>query len=176
MADRENRRAAPRPAGLVRRLAAMVYDGIVLFAVLVLASAIALAVNGGEAVPAGNPLNQAWLFFVTYFFFAWFWTQGGQTVGMRAWRIRVQSRDGGPVSWTQALLRFTPVLLLAVVMYVPDKVFEIALVCWGVLVGLDYLWLLIDADRLTWHDRYANTAVVEDVPPPPGPEPDGREH
>ena len=174
MADSAPPRAAPQPAGLARRLAAMVYAGLVRFAVLVLASAIALAVNGGKAVPAGNPLNQAWLFFVTYFFFAWFWTHGGQTVGMRAWRIRVQRRDGGPISWTQALLRFAPVLLLAVAMYVPDKVFEIALICWGVLVALDFLWIWVDADRLTWHDRYANTVVVNVLPP--GPAPDGREH
>ncbi|MGA7800741.1 MAG: RDD family protein [Gammaproteobacteria bacterium] len=169
MATTENPHAAPRPAGLGRRLAAMVYDGLVLFAVLVLASAIALALNGGHAVPAGNPVNQAWLFFVTYFFFGWFWTHGGQTVGMRAWRIRVQRPNGGLISWTQALLRFTPVLLLAVAMFVPTKVFKIALVCWAALVVLDYLWVLIDKNGLSWHDRYAKTVVV--AIEPSGPEP-----
>ncbi len=94
------------PASLFRRLAAMVYDGLLLLAVLFVSTAIVLPLTGGEAVGAGNPVFMTYLFLVSFFFFAWFWTHGGQTLGMRAWKIRVQRLDGGPISWSQALLRY----------------------------------------------------------------------
>ena len=102
-------------AGLPRRLAAIVYDSLLLIGVLVGATALALglvvAVIGGAAVKAhnplaGNPFFQTYLFLVCFFFYGGFWTHGGQTLGMRAWRLRLQRRDGKGVSWWQALLRF----------------------------------------------------------------------
>ena len=105
----------PPLAGLPRRLAAIVYDGLLLIGVLVGATALALGlvavIIGGEAFKAhnplaGNPFFQTYLFLVCFFFYGGFWTHGGQTLGMRAWRLRVQRRGGGGVSWWQALLRF----------------------------------------------------------------------
>ena len=102
-------------AGLPRRLAAILYDGLLLLGVLVGATALALglvvAVIGGAAVKAhnplaGNPFFQTYLFLVCFFFYGGFWIHGGQTLGMRAWRLRLQRRSGGGISWWQALLRF----------------------------------------------------------------------
>ena len=75
-------------------------------------------------------------------FYAWFWTHGGQTLGMQAWKLRLQRLDGGPVSLWQALLRFLaafPSLLL---------------------FGLGMLWMLVDRERMTWHDRVSESVIV----------------
>ncbi|WJW74905.1 RDD family protein [Thiohalobacter sp. IOR34] len=129
-------------AGLLRRLAAMCYDSLLLLAVLFVASALVLPFTGGEAVAPGNPFFSTYLLFVCYFFFAWFWIHGGQTLGMRAWRLRVQRPDGGPISWAQALLRFFAAI--------PSLA----------LFGLGYLWILVDRERMSWNDRFSETVVV----------------
>ncbi|HSH28395.1 MAG TPA: RDD family protein [Thiohalobacter sp.] len=129
-------------AGLLRRLAAILYDSLLAGAVLFLAAALALPLTGGEAVAAGNPVFTAYLFLVLFLFFAWFWIHGGQTLGMRAWRLRVQTRDGRPISWGQAMLRY--------------------LMAWASLLaaGAGYLWLLLDRERSTWHDRFSDSVIV----------------
>lgn len=128
--------------GLLRRLAAIIYDALLLAAVLFIASAVALALTGGEPVKPGNPFMMTYFFGVSFLFFAWFWTHGGQTLGMRAWRIRVQQRDGAPITLWQALLRFL-----------------VAFASWAAL-GLGFLWSLIDQEKMTWHDRYSMTVLV----------------
>lgn len=108
-------RVAPVPARLPRRLAAIVYDSLLLAGVLFVAAALALGVTvaavGGESVKLnhplqGNPWFSTYLLLVCFFFFGGFWVCGGQTLGMRAWRLRVQRRDGRGIGWWQALLRF----------------------------------------------------------------------
>ena len=101
-------------AWLPRRLAAIVYDSLLLTGVLFGATALALglaaALLGGEALKlhnplAGNPFFSTYLLLVCFFFYGGFWIYGGQTLGMRAWRLRVQRRDGRGIGWWQALLR-----------------------------------------------------------------------
>lgn len=129
-------------ATLLRRLAAILYDSLLLAAVLLLASLIALPLLGDEPSRAALLLFRIYLVLILFAFFAWFWTHGGQTLGMRAWRLRVQNRGGGPITLWQALLRF----LVAALSW---------LVC-----GLGFLWSLFDREQLTWHDRYSMSEVV----------------
>ena len=114
-AERSPPAASVALAGLPCRLAAIVYDGLLLLGVLVGATALALglavAAFGSEAVRlhnplTGNPFFRTYLLLVCFFFYGGFWTHGGQTLGMRAWRLRLQRRDGQGISWWQALLRF----------------------------------------------------------------------
>ncbi|TVR62338.1 MAG: RDD family protein [Candidatus Competibacteraceae bacterium] len=107
--------SAVAPAGLPRRLAAIAYDGLllagVLFGATALALGVAVAMVGGEAFKAhnpltGNPFFSTYLLLVCFFFYGGFWIHGGQTLGMRAWRLRLQRRDGRGIDWRQALLRF----------------------------------------------------------------------
>lgn len=98
--------------------------------------------RGGAGEGGFDPLALFWLLAVAFLFFGWFWTHGGQTLGMRTWRIRVQTRDGRAISWTQALLRFLT-----------------ALVSWGAL-GLGFWWSLWDPERMTWHDRWSESVLV----------------
>ena len=95
-----------RPAGLLRRLAALFYDGMLLTAIMFIATAALLPFTGGEAVPTGDPLYKTYLFFIAFFYFAWHWVRGGHTLGMRAWKLRLYRADGGPLTWWHALLRF----------------------------------------------------------------------
>ncbi len=131
-----------RGAGLSRRLAALVYDACLLLAILFIATACVVALRGGEALPSGQWLYSVYLLAITFFFFGWFWTHGGQTLGMKAWNIRVCTQDGGDPSWSRSGLRW-----LAACLSVGS-------------LGLGYLWVLIDPAGLAWHDRLSGTRVV----------------
>ena len=132
-----------RYPGVFRRLAALLYDAMLVLAVVLLATFPVVILTGGEAVAAGNPLYKTYLFVIVFFYFAWHWVRGGQTLGMRAWRLRVTRDDGGPLTWWHALLRFL-----------------VGLVSLS-LLGFGFFWALGDARRRTWHDRAAQTVVID---------------
>ena len=131
----------PPPAGLARRFAAMFYDSLLLAAALYAAAIPAVWLRGG-AVPPDELWFQAWLVFVAWFYLALSWTRGGQTLGMRAWRCRLVTVDGGPVGWGRTLARFAA-----------------ALVSWAAL-GLGFWWALAGPERRCWHDRWSGTRIV----------------
>lgn len=160
-------------ASLWRRLAAMFYDSLVLVAVLLAASALLLLFNGGEPLAADNPWGHLWFFLVTYGFIAWFWTHGGQTLGMRAWKIRLVSSEGGNMNWGQSLLRFLTALpawmlfLIGLVMMgMPGEPSLPGPLAWlnrlpddaVMLVGA--AWVLWDNSRFTWRDRFCHSYVI----------------
>ena len=128
--------------GLLRRLAAILYDSILLAAVLFFASLLATPLLGDHPSAGMLLAFRLYLVLIMFAFFAWFWSHGGQTLGMRAWRIRLQNRGGGPVTLWQIMLRFI-----------------IAIGSW-LAFGLGFLWSLIDKEKLTWHDRYSMTELV----------------
>lgn len=128
-----------RQANLIRRLAAMVYDGLLVVAIWMCTGFAAVALNGGEEV--GGPIFQSALFLFTFGFFAYFWVRLGQTLGMQAWQLRVQTVDGCHISLKQALLRF--------MVAIPSLFF---------LVG--YFWMLISSNKCTWPDAVSETQVV----------------
>jgi uncharacterized RDD family membrane protein YckC len=133
--------------GLARRLAAMVYDSLLIAALWFAVSALLLAATGGRLA---DPDRSIWLLYtlraslvvVTFLFFAGFWKQGGQTLGMRAWRLKLVNPDGGPVTWKQSVGRFAA-----------------AIPSLGAF-GLGLLWMLVDRDRCTGHDRLSGTRLV----------------
>ena len=132
---------------LLRRLAAIFYDCFLLAALLILAAALVvlplgmiLRVDGASA--AAHPLFRLYLLLVIIGFFCWFWLRGGQTLGMRAWRVMLVRGDGGPLRFRGALLRLAAAAL-----------------SWAVF-GLGFLWSLLDRQGLTWHDRLSDTRLV----------------
>jgi uncharacterized RDD family membrane protein YckC len=134
--------------GLPRRLAAMLYDALLVFGLLLLASMVVTLPVGmlaGEAASqalAEKLLFRIWLALVPPAFFLLFWLKGGQTLGMRSWRLRVVRDDGSPLQWHDALKR----LLCASLSWLP--------------LGLGYLWILVDRDGLAWHDRLSGTRLI----------------
>lgn len=138
-----------RPAGLLRRLLAALYDALVLLALWMLASALWLLASGGAAPPAGHLPFQGYLLAVAMLFFCGFWSGPGRTLGMQSWRLRlVDAATGGHISPNQSLMRFLAALL-----------------AWAP-AGLGVLWMLVDRDGLTVQDRLSGTRVV--VEPRPG--------
>ena len=129
------------PAGLFYRLVAMFYDTLLLLSVLLIATALALLATKGT-LHYHNPFFRTFLFLICFSFFTWFWLHGGQTLGMRAWRLRLQRIDGQPITIWQALLRFMAAI--------PSLA----------LAGLGLLWILVDKDKLAWHDRISESMIV----------------
>jgi uncharacterized RDD family membrane protein YckC len=129
-------------AGVWRRFAAGFYDLLLLAAVWMLITLIVIVLRGGEAVSPGALPYQLLLFVVAAAFYISSWLRGGQTLGMRAWRIRLEKNSGAAIDLHTGLLRFASGLLT---------------IASG---GVGLLWLWIDRDRLPWHDRLAGTRVV----------------
>lgn len=106
------------PATALKRALAIVYDGLISIAVLLVATWAYTMVSGSitgwdhyEQMAEANQLSgdpglTFVLFLVLYLFFAYFWTRVGQTLGMQVWRVRIENLDGTSVSWTQALIRY----------------------------------------------------------------------
>jgi uncharacterized RDD family membrane protein YckC len=130
------------PAPIWRRVAAFCYDSLLLTAIAVCFTLAVLAVRLGVAVPPGSWWFPLCLLAIAAAFFCTFWARGGQTLGMRAWRIRVVRDDGSLLSYAQALARFGAGL----VALVP--------------AGLGLWWGLLDAAKRGWHDRWTGTRVV----------------
>lgn len=111
-------------AGFIRRLMAMVYDVLVAVAVGMIAALVmsltlvillsngVIPMNGAEQPSAAisesllyTSIMQVWVGLWIVGFFLWFWKNGGQTIGMRAWRLRLFSTVDTPVGWGRLFIR-----------------------------------------------------------------------
>lgn len=129
--------------GLLRRVAAMLYDTLLVGALLFLATIPFIAARGGEPVERGENLYyQVTLVVVVYGFFVGFWSRSGRTLGMQSWHLQLQTRDGQVPSFGRATVRF----LASIISWIP--------------LGLGFLWQLWDPEQLTWHDRISATRIV----------------
>ncbi|MAL98943.1 MAG: hypothetical protein CL583_10900 [Alteromonadaceae bacterium] len=149
---------ASTAAGLIRRLAAMLYDGLVCVALALVLTGIYTAVSAKIVGPElyqqqalanvgkFDPLLASILFVTLYLFFAYFWRHNGQTLGMQAWHLQIENEDGSRISWMQALLRYL-----------------MGWVSWLAL-GIGYLWVLFDRDRKAWTDRFSNSRMIRISP------------
>jgi len=97
-------------ASFARRLGSMLYDAILVIALLIVGTCVLLLLTNGENIKPGNFYYQSYLLFLIVSFFSWFWTHGGQTAGMAAWRLKLTTFSNTSISFQQALLR----LLIAV--------------------------------------------------------------
>jgi uncharacterized RDD family membrane protein YckC len=138
---------ALQPSGLLRRLAAMVYDGLLVLAVLMIITACFLPFTRGEAVtwdrfPWLAVPYWAALVGAIIVYFGVPWTRGGQTLGMASWRLRVQRNDGYLLTWRDVVVRLGASVL-----------------SW-LSAGLGWAWALYDRERRTWHDQLSRSRVV----------------
>jgi uncharacterized RDD family membrane protein YckC len=130
------------PCGLIRRLAIMLYDGVVVVSLLMLATTLAMLAGFGGRTAMKDPFFTAYLLAVWFLYLAWCWSKGGMTVGMRAWRVKIENSDGLRPGWGSSLLRFVVSLVSAA------------------LAGLGFLWSLFDTRKRTWHDILSGTRLV----------------
>lgn len=131
-----------QPAPLWRRLVAAVYDGLLLIALWMVAAMLDVLARGLLDLPQQRLGFQLLLFLVGLAFFGWFWTHGGQTLGMRAWRLQLRRDDGSALRWPTAAVRY-----------------GLAYLSWISVAGM--LWCLVDARRRALHDVLTGTEVVE---------------
>lgn len=134
------------PAALPYRCLAMLYDILPLAGLWFATAALALLIRGGEpVVPNSLPalLEFATMLLVTFAYLGLSWRRGGQTLGMRAWRLQLRCAQGSaPPHWSQLAGRY----LVAMV----------SLACGG----LGFFWSLIDRERRCWHDIVSGTVLV----------------
>jgi uncharacterized RDD family membrane protein YckC len=133
--------ALRKPCGLARRLAAMLYDTIAVLALLILATAVAMLAGFRDVTALRDPLFTAYLALVWFGYLGGCWRLGGMTVGMRAWRLVIETDDGGRPGWGACLLRFLVALLSAAAL------------------GLGFAWALLRRDHRTWHDLASGTRL-----------------
>ena len=91
---------------LRRRLACFVYEGVLLFGVLMISGYLFSSLTQQRHALAGRHGLQAFLFVILGIYFVWFWSHGGQTVAMKAWHVRLVDREGRPVTERRALARY----------------------------------------------------------------------
>lgn len=134
-------------ANLWRRVASIVYDQLILWAIWIATGFVHALIFGIDT--AENPKQLQHTLFPmllgsTFLFYYWFWTHGGQTLGMRAWRLRVIDArlDGTPPHLIKCILRFI------------GAFFSVS------AFGLGYLWVLFDPNNDTWHDRISGTRTL----------------
>ncbi|HEX3948722.1 MAG TPA: RDD family protein [Steroidobacteraceae bacterium] len=134
-------------AGFGRRLAALVYDSFLLAALLMIFTGGALFFTHGAAIePATAGIwvyaYRAGLVLVIAGYYVINWLRSGQTLGMRAWRLRAVTDLGRPLTWHAAILR----------------------ACYGLLAwlpaALGVLWLYLDPQHLALHDRLSKTRII----------------
>jgi uncharacterized RDD family membrane protein YckC len=135
-------RPALVPAPLLRRALSLVYEALILAALLWCAALLYGVIESRLAATHLRALFQAYLALVAGIYFVWQWTHGGQTLPMKTWRMRLVTRSGEPVSPRQGSARY----LVAMA---------------GLLVlGLGFFWALIDRERQFLHDRVVGTRIV----------------
>ncbi|MBX2847801.1 MAG: RDD family protein [Acidiferrobacterales bacterium] len=151
--------------GFIKRLLVVVYDGLLFVAVAMITSALLMGMfmfvapdsffvdpatldnpkmielsqlgrNVGGLIVTLNCLA------MSFIFYGWFWTHGGQTLGMRAWNLYLIKPDGKFIDWQIAFKRYCAALL-----------------SW-VVVGLGFAWILLSNRNLAWHDLLSNTRIV----------------
>lgn len=130
-------------SSLLRRFGAILYDLLLVLALMFLVTLPFIAMRDGEPVESDeNMIYQLCLAAVVYVFFVGFWTRSGRTLGMQSWGLRVELPDGRLPGPGAANLRFAA----AIISWIP--------------LGLGFIWQLWDKDRLTWHDRLSGTRLM----------------
>ena len=127
---------------LWRRLLVMVYDTVILIGLLMLGSALALPFGDNPKIALLDFWFTLWLLLVCFAYLGGCWHYLGMTVGMRAWRVKLIRADGHRISWPGCLLRF---LVGGVSVLV---------------VGLGFVWVLLDKKNRAWHDITAHTLLI----------------
>ena len=125
---------------LMRRLAAILYDALLITALWMMTGGLLMFINNNQIIE--SPLLPLLLPVLIFVFFTKFWMSNGQTLGMQTWKIKLVSIDESPVSLKQSAIRLIG-----------------ATVSWACL-GLGYWWAIFDKDRLAWHDRWSDTRLV----------------
>ena len=135
-----------QPAGFLKRILALVYDSLLIGAIVLVLSLLLVFINGGY------PDSGSFLSFIQFFilvfagpiFYSYFWIANkGQTTGMQAWKIQLVTVDETELNIKKTMLRCL--------------ISTISFACFG----MGYLWILYDKDNLSWSDILTKTKVIK---------------
>jgi len=152
---------------LKRKAICLVYESLILIAVLFVASLIFHLVVRDTQTDYFKPLFQAYLFVVMGYYYTWYWTHGGQTLAMQTWKMRIVTADGGNLTKKIAILRYICTLIgiisFAIIDYAVPFEFinklHLILISF-IFFGFGFLWAIFDRDHQFLHDRLAGTRIV----------------
>ncbi|TDN70943.1 RDD family protein [Paraburkholderia sp. BL10I2N1] len=163
-ADLSPDNAAPAPT-VRRRLATLVYEGVILFGIVFFAGYLFSTLTQQRNGLTHHNILAAWIGLVVGVYFVWFWTHGGQTLPMKTWRLRLVGVDGAPVSVPRAIARyalawlwFLPPLALHPLLGLSVPRTLVASAAWFAL------WAATGSfgtNRQFLHDRLAGTRIIE---------------
>lgn len=130
-------------AGLSRRITSMLYESLVVFSILLVGFLLPQIVFSGFGMqPTGKSL---WVhvMLVLMIYFVWCWLNGGQTLPMKTWKLKIISTDGTRLRPLQAIFRY--------------------LAAWPsiLIFGAGIIWALFDKDKQFLHDRLAGTKIIQ---------------
>jgi uncharacterized RDD family membrane protein YckC len=160
-----------RPAGSLRQLGAAVYDGLLILAIFMVVTFVPVALTGhdlsaAQVGPIWHAAHQGLLGIFLALYYGYAWTRRGQTLGMKAWNIRIATASGGPVGWSAALVRllvaaaFWLLGIAGVLQYM--HVHSSALLLLMLPLGTNYLanlkWLPWNSGTLV--DRLSRTQIL----------------
>jgi uncharacterized RDD family membrane protein YckC len=168
-----------RSPGIFRRFAAGLYDVLIVVAICMLATLLVMpfASKGNLQAFYANQsgvklMYQVGLLALGFAFFGGFWTHGGQTIGMRAWRLRSICMDGTPLGWRRALIRYLTMLIPWLLVLLGTEfvinaggqaltsIYPIAAISVFILAAIALIWPAFDRDKLAWHDHLSGTRLI----------------
>lgn len=139
-----------KKASFLKRLGAMFYDFMLVLSFVIVVGffsmVVVMSLFSIENVEAGSLVAKLffpYLLLLSFIFYGWFWTHGGQTLGMRAWKLQLITDKGSQVGWGQAFFRFC----YSIISWIP--------------LGAGYLWMLVDTEKKTWHDKISHTCIID---------------
>jgi uncharacterized RDD family membrane protein YckC len=159
-------------AGIVRRYAALLYEALLLVALVFIASFLLTplvspgsAAAGSLILPSmfGRIVSFVGLFSLGALYFVWSWSEGRRTLPMKTWRLTLVTTTGAPLSRRTALVRYIAAWIgpaLAVVAYALLSPLALAALAWPI-VALNWLAAIVDPQRQFLHDRIAGTRLVD---------------
>lgn len=134
--------------GFIKRSTIIIYDALLLVGVIMVCYALLYAI-GSWVIPTAwqtnwltNGSKVIYLTVMPFLFYGWFWTHGGQTLGMKAWHVYLVHNDGKFISWKTAFIRYI-----------------CAIISWACF-GLGFTWILIDKRKRAWHDTLSGTQII----------------
>ena len=123
-------------------MAIIVYDFVIVISLLMLATLLAMFAGFGGRTAMQDPAYTVYLFSIWFFYLAWCWHKGGMTVGMRAWRVKIEDESGNRPGWGKSTIRFLASLLSVAA------------------VGIGFAWALLDSRKRSWHDILSGTRLI----------------
>ena len=133
------------PCPLWRRFGAIIYDTLLLICIVFIAWQPVPLLPDNLPDVLGRAIRLGYLISICFIFLGWFWCHGGQTLGMKAWKIKLINNnqlENHPVRWKSAWMRFI-----------------VATFSW-LCLGIGFWWALFNSEKLTWHDQFSHTKLI----------------